>query len=161
MTDFPDLDPKLASMVTEAASHRWDVKIDDIGDSPSELYEGIVKLRGHQDRIEQIVVDLMRLRGRVSQAVSDRKALVDDGWDNEVVGATTFKISDPAPRERYAHYNLKVMSKTVELRKAQKALGDVETALEIVRMYHRGIDSTRREFEARIRALTYETRLER
>jgi hypothetical protein len=53
------------------------------------------------------------------------------------------------------------VAETVALRRAERVLGDVDTALEVCRLFHRGLQDVRRDLELRIRLVSVEGYLER
>jgi hypothetical protein len=104
---------------------------------------------------------IILLKGRVDQAVADRKDAHDDRWNAEATsGKVGFAYGDAAPRERYAKYASKTVNEKIALRKAEMLSRQVDTAMELVRMYRFGLDSIRRDLDTRIRLMSIEGRLE-
>lgn len=153
---------QLEEWLAEANELRWERTLGVYGDSPAELHQSLLHVRSNLDRLERILADLMRMRARVANLEADHQAAFDDAWNKAVGSASLGRgFDDPAPRERYAAYSDKTTTEQFELRRTQRAVRDIQVVLEIVRTYHRGLDSLRRDIGTRMSILTFESSLER
>lgn len=155
-----NIEEQLAAWITEAHELRYEIGPGHQGETLLEIHAKLIVARGNLDRLEEILVNIIRLNGKLKQAVADAKGKLDDAWDKAANGKNIgFSFDGPAPRERYAEYNLRTVHETVEARQAEKVQRQVDTALDVVRTWHRGLDSARRDLETRIRLISLESSL--
>jgi len=151
---------QVAAWVTEAHELRFEIAPGDQTQTLTEIHSLLLAARGNLDRIEEILVSLVRMNGKAKQAVADHQNALGDAWDQQAGGRNvSFSFSDPAPRERYAQYNQRTIHETVEARQAERVHRQMETSLEAVRIMYRGLDSARRDLETRIRLISLESAL--
>lgn len=114
------------------------------------------------DRVEAILADIVRVRARTAQEVADRRAALNDHW-NDIASKSKvgFAYGDAAPRERYARYSQETIPEERALRRAEKLDREVGAAQEIVRTFHRGLEGVRRDLDLRIRLISLAGQLER
>lgn len=157
-----DLPTRLGDMVREAYELRDSIRISGGDQSLGELHQSLVNARGSIDRIERIVADLTRLRGRAQAAYAVNEESLDDRIDSVISKPARTQVGDDyrVGREREAEWHLRTVDEQIAARKSKRVLRDVETALDVCRTLHRGAESARQDLNALIRAVSVETRLE-
>lgn len=156
-----DLPQQLAEKVAEALKLREAAYPSD-GYSTKELHDHLVRVRASLDRVEGLQTDLVVLKGKVANKHAILKANYEDAWGASATSRRQSFSSDySSAKERDAHHDLAAMKDKVALRQFEVVVRDVDTALEVVRTCHRGLDATRRDIDTRIRLLSVETQLER
>jgi hypothetical protein len=120
-------------------------------------------LRASQQRLDGIIATLQRARGKVRLGLSDAKFAYDDKWAEAVStpAQNRFTQGDPAPRERYATYDLRAIEELRNLRKHERALVEFDSLLEVVQTLSRRCANTRRDLELHMRMAAAELTLER
>lgn len=160
--DISAFEERFTEYVAECQELRFSVSAGDYGDHITTIHKNLVEVRQALDRVEEVYANVIRAKGRIDQAVANRLAARDDKWDDAARDPhKAFKLADPAPRERYAHYNLMAMTATKSLREAEKLQRLAKTTLEVVKLFHDGLNNIRWTLDARLRSTNIETRLER
>lgn len=161
MTDLPDLEARLAGWVEEAVKLRGALPPIDVGDSPNSLHTQLVKSRAILDRVEEITIGLIRLKGRTHKAkVGARHALrqaEDEAYTSRSVSFDQYITA----REREAWVGQRTTDQRADFVSAERFDISVESALEAVKTIRWGIDGYRRDADARLRLMTFERQLER
>jgi hypothetical protein len=157
-----DLPERLGDMVREAYELRDSIRVSGGDQSLGELHQSLVNARGSIDRIERIVADLTRLRGRAQAAYATTDEALDDRIDAVISKPSRTQIGDDyrTGREREAEWRLRTVDEQISARQSKRKLRDVETALDVCRTLHRGAESARQDLNTLIRAVSVETRLE-
>lgn len=154
-----EIENTLLGWVTEAANLRASLDSGLSEETLADLHERLLRARAAQDRIEGILGQLLRLRGRIRLAVRSARDAYDDRLD-EVIRST--KVTEySSVREREAQFALGAFEERRGVRSVEKMLVEVDTAHDYVSLLHRGIDGARRDVDLRVRILTTESRLER
>lgn len=151
----------LATRVTEAWEHALGHESPEVGTGLHDLHEVLVNVRRAQERVEEIAAEVSMLRARAESESADRGADLDDAWNREARSPRRGFQSDTAPRERYAQYSTATVTEQVAARRAEKKVRQLRAAEESVRAAHKRLDGTRWTTDARIRASSMDTRLER
>jgi hypothetical protein len=156
-----ELDTFLGARVTEAAVLRNAVTAHGIEQAPQQLLADLQGCRVAIDRIEGILVEVAQLRARAKAAVASFADAHESAWNDAANSPTiSFAANDPAPRERYARYELAAMDQRLALRRAQKALDSIEGAAEVLNIYYRGLRDRRFDLNTAVSLITIETRME-
>lgn len=129
--------------------------------SPMDVVAHLVQARGSLDRIEGILMSLMRLRERAFAESRLAEARAEEKWDEASAGRQSSKRDYEGPRERYADNNLAALSERRQARAAKDRAEYLQTAVEVVRTAHRGADSVRNDLHAVLRAATFDRTYER
>lgn len=156
------LPEKLGALVGEAYTLRDSVVVGSGSQSLGELHSDLLNARGALDRLERIVADLTKLRGRAQEAAASTGGVLEDRIDHFILHPGNTKVGDDfrTGREREAEWRIRTVEEQVAQRKSKRLLRDVETALDICKGLHRGADSARQDINTLIRAVSVETRLE-
>lgn len=123
------------------------------------LYTRLVLTRRCQDRLEAIAADLGMVRSRCKIAVSEAQDAYDDRWREVMINSKVGEYS--SAQERNATYTAGAVNELVHLRRAKRMLADVDEIYDYSMFKFRGLDSSRRDTESRIRMLNVESMLER
>lgn len=152
---------RLAGVVEEA----WDLALaqesPEVGTGLHDLHDFLVRTRQAQERVEELLAEVSLLRARAAHEAADADADLEDAWNEQARRPRRGFASDTAPRERYAQYSTATVAEQVEARRAEKRVRQLKAAEESVRAAHRRLEGTRWTTDARIRASSMDTRLER
>lgn len=152
---------KLAETLREAAALRAEVTESIPGDTdPEGLYEFLRLCRARVDRLEAILGQVTLYKGKMEKAVHQRAGAIEDAEVAAYQGGLRSSEYTSA-KERTVEFALHSLDERREARRAEEALIDAKTAYEYVRLLYWGVDSTRKETETRLRAITLVTSLER
>lgn len=164
MTGSVDVAEAVENMITEARQLRAPSGLPGLESGPAVVWEHLVAARTRLDRIEELLSRTLRLRTKVRSQARASAAEVDEAWAQQVGRGPSRKqasFGDQAPRERYADADLAVLDQRRAQRQAQELADQVEDAVEIIRMTHRGLDSMRMDLHTMMRAFSVGSSLER
>jgi hypothetical protein len=155
----------MASLAEEAAALRQaiaqTVPTDAETTTIRDLHAAVTTARGLLDRIEAIQSSLMAIKRHANLSLAAAKEDHDDAWTE---AATTplrsTSTSEPAPRERYAAYDMQTLTLKRTVRAAERAASDIVALLEWVNTLARGAADTRRDLLALLQTRTTATRLD-
>lgn len=161
VSDLPDLSPRLLKWVAECTSIRKALDKPDLGDGPHALHKQLLQARRGLDRIEEVLTQLIALKAR------SRAGMLAAKWDLEEAESKAYNSRKVAfgefstGKEKEAWVYSQTVSEKFALNRLIILDEEVGATLEIVRTLHRGIDSYRRDTDARLRIVTFERSLER
>lgn len=132
----------------------------EITDGPVEIHERLLKARHAQDQTEEIVAALGRLYSQAQRTVATYKAEYVDAE------AQAHQKLPPAEeystkKERDARLSLATLDEQIVLRRAEQVVAEIKEAVDYCTLLHRGIDSTRRDYELRTRLISLQGQLDR
>lgn len=160
-----DLDQFVSTMINEVLTLRTTVQWPSLEAGPSELLHFLLDIRKRQDRVEEIFSSVVRLRSRAQRVSSIADAVVEDAWDKAAVkrrGAGVQRGDEfSSARERHAEANLDVLDLRHAARQAAQQAQLADEAVDVIRLAHRGLDGVRQDVLTVLRALQFETHLER
>lgn len=143
-------DAALGALLKEADSLRFAVSLPDTDDLGT-LDKAFIKARGNLDRLETIYGQLIDLKGGADQALADARAAKDDKWRETASDPKkAFGQREPAPRERYAHYDLSALNELLKLRHVERVRSEIETVHEILKLYYYGLKSLLDAIQTRV-----------
>lgn len=157
-TLWEDLKPELAKLKDEATELRESVGEPDINETPSDLHERLIRQRRAQDRLEAIVADLGSVLSRCQILVSDLENVYEDQWRDTMQKTRIGEYT--SAKERDATFAAGSIQQLINLRKAKRFAADVEEVYTYVKFKYYGLDKARRDTEARIKLLSFESHLE-
>ncbi len=165
MTDSPDIKQNLISFIEEVFTLRFGAEGAKPGEGPSEVLARLLEIRNRIDRVEELLIRSLRVKARVHRLNASVQATVDDEWD-QAVSATrsspSLRGSDMVgPRERYAEANLTTLSSRREARKVADLASYADEAVDTIRVALRGLGDVRQDLNTVLRALQFESSLER
>lgn len=150
----------LTALLEEAKALRASVGVGSAGDSMPVLHDRLLHARGVLDRLEEILATVILVHTRTKEQVADTRYDNDDAW-NRIAASPRRNVGlESAPRERYAEYAMHTVKEQVAFRQAEKAERQAGAVVEILRLYHRGVDGVRRDLDSRIRSLAWDLHLE-
>lgn len=142
-------------------------EVDDLRAAPGEVVEDetiqtlharLIESRRSQDRLEAIVADLGLVKSRCKTALAEAQAAYDDAWREKMLSTRIGEYT--SAQERNATYAAAALKELMVLRKTQKMLTEVEEMYDYALFKYRGLDSSRRDVETRMRLLNIEGMLE-
>ena len=128
--------------------------------APSELVEYLLDVRRRQDRVEELLGRSMRHKVATQRTLDEAKTAAEEEWDRVAVANKNANDYTSA-KERAAEANLATLDLRRQVRKAEDALAVANELVEQLRLAHRGLDSTRQDIHTILRALSFESSLER
>jgi hypothetical protein len=154
----------LRAAVSEATELRTGASLPVPGAGLSEIAAGLLATRQRLDRVEELLAQALRVRGRIARHSLTMTAVADDAWDMAVRQiATAPSIRGPefqGPRERYAEANLLILEHRRAARAADGLLSEASEAHDVLRLLHRGLDGLRQDHVTLLRAIQFATSLE-
>lgn len=155
------LDERLAAWVDECLRLRRGLPEVHVSDSPKTLHQHLVSTRAALDRVEEIVVTVMRLKSHSRQGLLAAKYDLDESeikaYDSRTIAFAEFSTA----KEREAWVSTQTVPERAEVRRYTLLDAKVGDALEEVKFIHRAMDGVRRDADTRLRMMTFERQLER
>ena len=158
---------QLEDMVNEAVELRFSSEGLPAGQvTPAMAQEVLLDTRKRLDRVEELLVRVLRLRGRAKQISESRKHEVADAWSkalNDIANSPQRKTGYDysSAKERYSEADLSVIDLRMKEREATEFADQTQTAYDVIRTCHRGLDTLRGDCVAYLRSLQFESSLER
>lgn len=160
-----DVRAALSSYVAEALNLRFSGALPTSAASVADMLDALLDVRQRLDRVEELLTKVIRLRARVHRAATLTTATVDESWDRAVQAQRTAPVSRgdnfSGPRERYAEANLTVLEERRAARIATELASHADEAHDVIRLVHRGLDGVRHDHLTILRAVQFETSLDR
>ena len=155
----------VASHVAEARMLREVGPLPGVTAAPVDMVTYLQDVRARQDRVEQLLSQAIQVRSAARRAAAALAAVADDAWD-EAIKRTRARPVQPggeytSARERHADANLTIIDQRHAARAAADTADRCDELTELIRMIHRGLDTTRTDLHALLRTLTFESHLER
>jgi len=133
--------------------------------TPSEVLAGLQDIRRRIDRVEELLSQVMRARARAQRAATLAQAEADDAWDEAIRRVRSAPLQAggeySSARERHAEANLAILDRRHAARRAAELAHQCDEATDVIRLAHRGLDGVRQDCLAILRALAFESHLER
>ncbi len=133
--------------------------------SPVDVVGFLVDVRARQDRVEELLVQAIRLRAAAQRAAAQLSAQADDAWDTAVRRVRSAPVQSggeySSARERHAEANLAILDQRHAARTATDIAHRCDEIADLIRLTHRGLDTTRADAHALLRTLAFESHLER
>lgn len=129
---------------------------------PRLLIVSLSAVRARLDRIEAILAVLIRAKARAGRAAKVARYTADDAWNEaSVAGRTGRRQEYVGAKEHYADIGLATLSEQRQARAAERLSDYAAECLDVVRLIHRGLDSSRQDLNVIMRTLAFESYLER
>lgn len=155
----------LSSRLTSVLRLRSGVKVPSLTDGPVAVLGAIRDIRVRLDQMEELLSQLIRLRGSLRRVARRAQETVDDAWAEKVAAPggrpARGDFSDPAPRERYALADLAVLNQRREQRVQGDLADEAAEAVEVAQLAYRGLSDMRRDMHTMLRGIEIESSLER
>lgn len=160
-----DLTKLLTSHLDEVMAHRFGFKMPPLHASPTEVHESLLDVRNRLDRVEQKLGEVIRIKGVAGRYLAAATARVEDAWDEVVTEARKKPVARgdeySSAKERHAEANLAVFDKRRAQRAAQDLYSKAEEKTDLIRLAHRGLADTRHELLTILRAVQFESSMDR
>ncbi len=131
----------------------------------SHLIQVLADIRRRMDRLDQLLANVSVVRGQVRRQSVAAKNEADDAWDEAAIRRRQQPVQRGdefySAREREAEANLATVGERRTARLAADTVSQIEEHYDTVRLFHRGLDRDRQDVHAMIRALSFESHLER
>lgn len=154
----------LDMMVREAISLRFDTKLPVYPAAAPLVLEALLEVRSRLDRVEELLGQVVRMRSRVAERANLATATVGDAWDSEATRMRQAPVSMgeySSAKERAAEANLAVLDLRREQRSAAELLAACESARDVIRLSHSGLEGLRHDLRTWLHALSFESHLDR
>lgn len=130
---------------------------------PHVVHDTLVKVRANLDSLEGVLSQAMDLKVAAEIDARRQEQAAEDAWDDKADSARRQGLRDQyeGAQERYATWRLQTRKERAVARHARE-VADIAAACEAqVRLAYRGLDATRLDLHQRLRALAFESTLER
>lgn len=152
---WDDMDQSLKDYKTEARQLREESFGDpSYGDGVGALHQRLVSLQRSLHRMTTILGDVGFIRSRLRSLVSDLNDAYEDKWREAFNAAQTGEYM--SAKEKDAMYTTRAVQELINLRRAKRMLNDTEAVYELINLYHRSMDSSRRDTDTRLRVISGE-----
>ncbi len=159
-------DKLLDSFYDQARTLRAEAPTPPIDGGPSDVLPSLLDVRQRLDRVEELLRHAMTIRAHYEAAQASATNTASDAFDTAITprqaGTTSYAGAEyTSAKERQAAANLATLG---EARRARQAADDYRNAhliVEQLRLMHRGLEGVRQDHLTVIRALQFETVLDR
>lgn len=139
------------------------IAVPSLGSGPERYRQALLVTRASLDRMEEILLQTMRLRGGMQRKAAECEHAAEDRWNTlaEQASRTSGSRDYEGAKERYARFEVQCFEVNREARQWRLA-SDLATDLaEQIRTMHFGLKDVRGELIEHLRAFVLETNLDR
>lgn len=131
--------------------------------TPGQLMEYLLDVRRRQDRIEELLRIAIRAKAIAERRHTAAQADADEAWDKAAMERRNIPVQMEyvSAKERAAAVNLDTLAQRRQARQLANLVHECAEVVDILRLTHRGIDSVRQDVLTILRALQFESHLER
>jgi hypothetical protein len=133
--------------------------------SVADLQAALVEVRGRLDRIEALLARTIRRRLASLLRRNALRDTYDDAFDRSLAAKSRqpVRVGDEytSAKERHAEAKLTAIDDLRSLRGAEGEFSVMESSLEEMRLIYRGLDGARLDLHVLLRAVAFESHLER
>lgn len=166
--DLPlsDIEKQLKVIVDEAITLRFKTEEStnlDIS-SAKTIIASLLNCRARLDRLEEILTVATRARGRAHRAAQEARRVADEAWDLVSSAARTGpsrRSEYTGAKEHYADNNLATLNEQRSARIAERLADYATECHNVIKTVYHGLDNYRADHLVIIRALSFESHLER
>lgn len=159
-----ELGETLAGLMREAVSLRFDAELPGSSAGPLEVLESLLDCRRRADRLENLYVRALTIRGSISRRSALDSAEADDEWAQAITKLKNSSVgrgdSFSGPRERYAEADLATLEYKRKARKSADLLKLADEIVDVIRTTLTGLNNTRQDHISWIRSLQFMSTLE-
>lgn len=154
----------LETALKEALELRFSITLPESYSSPQEVIENLKDLRKIVDRLEELYLSTLRVKGELERSASSDKAIAEEAWAqaihtlNRASAANMESFS--GPRERYAEADIETFDVQRAARKSANLASYAYDITESLRVAYRGADGARQDVLNWLRALNFQSHLE-
>lgn len=155
----------LAAKVSEVLSVRFQVTLPSSESTPQAVLDSLLDARMKTDRVEGLYHEMVQLRAKTARVTAAIRAETDDRWSQALMDMKSAPSRQrdqyEGPRERYAEADLAVLELKRRLRKSEELLGMADEAVDITKTAFRGLNEIIQDHRTWLRALQFQTYLEK
>lgn len=148
----------------EVAQLRFGVVLPGSDAMPSEVLSTLQIVRGNLDRIETILGEVASLKAATARQRGVAAATYDEVWAQNLSkqrNRPDMRGEFVGPRERYAQADLASFDARRTLNSAEHLYSVTDEAYDFIRLAHRGLDGVRQDLHQVLRAVSFESRMDR
>jgi len=159
----------LSGWVTQAVELRYAAAGDPEGPvrlPPTEagldvVLASLLRVRKRLDRVEELLTNVIQARGKLRQRVEAAESEYQQIWNESLTSDPRLQSREfVAPKEKYAHADLSSMKAKRLVLQMRALAAEADSAFEVIRTAHKGLDSLRYDHVVLIRAATVMSSLE-
>lgn len=154
----------LAGLKREAVSLRFDAELPASSAGPLEVLESLLECRRRADRIENMYLRALTIKGSISRRTALDSAEAEEQWAEAIVKLKNSPVnkgdSFSGPRERYAEADLATLEAKRRARKSAELLNLADETVDVIRTTLTGLNNTRQDHLSWIRSLQFVSALE-
>lgn len=159
------VEKQLKAVVDEALALRFTFEASLDHSSPQTLIDSLLACRARLDRLEELLTIATRAKGRATRAAQEARRVADEAWDTHSVsarsGPVTRRHDYVGAKENYADNNVATISEQRNARIAERLADYTQECYQVIRTVYHGLDNFRADHLAIIRAMSFESHLER
>lgn len=172
--DLQKLDPPLTEiesqlkvLVDEAHGLRFKPDESSINldiSSPKIILDSLLACRARLDRLEELLAIATRARGRAWRAHQEAARLAQEAWDATSAASRTGpsrRSEYTGAKEHYADNNLATIDEKRTAYRAERLADYADECYRVIKILYHGLDNYRADHLVIIRALSFESHLER
>lgn len=147
----------------EAVALRVGAKLPGAHATTETLLDSLLDVRQRLDRVEELLGNALRIRTEAHRQHTACRVVADDAWDQAAVSQRQSAVRDEysSAKERTAYSNLEVLDLRRAERSAEQLVRVCDSAVEGIRLRHRGLADVRQDVLAIIKARQFESSLDR
>lgn len=165
MTEGAKITNYLTKVVSEVISLRYGASLPPTFSGAQQVLDSLVDVRRRLDRVEELLVYTIQIKGRAHSENELKKSQADQHWAEALRQGKRSPVMRgneyEGPRERYAEADLATLNERREARQSQDLEDFANSCLDVIRTAHRGLDGLRQDHLAVLRAAQMENALER
>jgi hypothetical protein len=157
-----DVRATLTTYLDEVLSLRFGYQPPKPGQPLSTHLDTLLDVRQRLDRIEELLVRAVQVRGVARRKAEHATAVADDAFDKAIHNARLGAAGEfTSAKERTAEANLDSLDTRREARSANLLAEYCDQHVELLKLTHRGLDSARHDLLTTMRVFHVESALER
>ncbi len=125
----------------------------------------LADIRKRLDRVDELLSNTITLRGRLHRIATAAKSVADHAWDTAAMKRRAAPVQRGeefySAREREAEANLASINERHTAKQAADQAHTADTAYEVIRLNQRGLERVRTDLLAVMRAVQFESSLDR
>lgn len=154
----------LSVSLEEAIKLRFSIDIPGSYASPQEVIELLLSVRKIADRLEELYLACLQLKGEVSRNSTIDKAVADNNWAKAIStlnnSGSAHMDSFSGPRERYAEADLMTFESQRTAQRSANLTSYTSDVVESLNVALRGVNNTRQDLLTWLRTLSFQSHLE-
>lgn len=129
--------------------------------TPWDVKDALVEARARLDRVESLLAAALALRYVTMSRARKLELAADDAWDDRAGAERRRPRGDfTSAKEQHAYWNLDIRPQRQEARKARELADYVQSVHDRVRLHYDSLNTRRRDLDARLTHLRWESNQE-